>query len=180
MAPYTFDLIEWLIDVVVRRPISIQIVIVLYLNFQGQRCESSTLKVHTWLSRKRWPIEHTLLLPTQKVTFLWPLDWHIYIWPWPILKVNFKVMQISIVNISQTVTDRQTLLLATNRKLHAGFRLAYLHLTLEHCIGQGQGNPHLDCESLSKLMTDRANITVTINYKVEYGLSNSIFKIDLD
>ena len=37
---------------------------------------------------------------------MWLSDWHIYIWPWLILKVKVKVMHISAVNISQTVTDK--------------------------------------------------------------------------
>ena len=38
----------------------------------------------------------------------------------------------------------QILTLSTNRKLHMSFRLAYLHLTLVHCKGQGQ--VHFDCQ----------------------------------
>ena len=34
---------------------------------------------------------------------LYAYDWHIYIWVWPILKV--EVMHISIVNISQMATN---------------------------------------------------------------------------
>ena len=37
---------------------------------------------------------------------MWHFDWHIYIYPWPILKVRVNVMHISSINISQTVTDR--------------------------------------------------------------------------
>ena len=59
------------------------------------------------------------------------------------------------------------------------FRLAELHLTLAHSNGQGQGqgHPHLDCEFL-KLVTDMANDTIAINYKVEYEISTNIFKFD--
>ena len=34
--------------------------------------------------------------------------------------------------------------------------------------------------NISKLLTDRANITIAINYDVEYALSISIFKFDID
>ena len=34
---------------------------------------------------------------------MWPYDWHIYIWPWPIPKV--KVAHISTMNILKMVTD---------------------------------------------------------------------------
>ena len=44
------------------------------------------------------------------------------------------------------VTDGQTLLLATNRKLHVGFLLADLHLTVAH--SKGRDNPFLDREYL--------------------------------
>ena len=55
-----------------------------------------------------------------------------------------KVMHILTVNISQLVSDRANMLLATNIKLHVGFRLANLHLTLAN--GQRQVHQHLDCE----------------------------------
>ena len=48
---------------------------------------------------------------------------NIYIWLWLIIKVNVKVMHISTVNISQTLTDRTR----QNRKSHVTFRFAYLH-----------------------------------------------------
>ena len=51
-----------------------------------------------------------------------------------VLKV--KVMYNSTVNISHTVTDRQTLPFPTNRKLHVGFRLLDLNLTLFYSKGQ--------------------------------------------
>ena len=35
----------------------------------------------------------------------WACDWYIYIWPWPILKVKFKVTDISTINILEMVTD---------------------------------------------------------------------------
>ena len=37
-----------------------------------------------------------------------------------------------------------------HRKLHAAFRLAYLHLTLAHSKGQGKGHAQFDCEYLAK------------------------------
>ena len=54
-------------------------------------------------------------------------------------------MSISIDNVSHTETG-QTLLLATNRKLHAGFRSTELHLTLEHSDGQCQGQFQGQCQ----------------------------------
>ena len=41
-----------------------------------------------------------------------------------------------------------TLQLPAHRKLYVTFGLAYLHLTLGHCKGQGQGHEHFDCEYL--------------------------------
>ena len=84
-------------------PIFIQIFNVLDIHFKGQRFESSTSKVHKWLSCKWWQIEQTLLLPTnRKLHKAFP---YIYIWHWPIVKINVKVMHIYIANFSQMVTD---------------------------------------------------------------------------
>ena len=54
-----------------------------------------------------------VIISQKKVTYcrhigrrLLAFEWYIYIWPWPILQVNVKVMRISTVNISQTVTRR--------------------------------------------------------------------------
>ena len=63
---------------------------------------------------------------------MWPFDWHIYIWPWPILKVKVKVMHILTVNISQAMTDRANITIAPDIMLHGGIRLAYLELTLTY------------------------------------------------
>ena len=78
----------------------------------------------------------------------WPSHWQMCIWYWRILKVKVKVMHISTVNISQTVTDKQTLPSATNRKSHVGCRLTDLHLTVVHSNGQGQG--HLAVGTVSR------------------------------
>ena len=39
----------------------------------------------------------------------------------------------------------QTLLWPTHRKSHVAFCLPYLHLTLTHSKGRGQGHAHFDC-----------------------------------
>ena len=41
----------------------------------------------------------------QITSHAWTFDWHIYIWPWPILKVKVKVMHISTMNSLEMVTD---------------------------------------------------------------------------
>ena len=41
----------------------------------------------------------------------------------------------------------QTLILPI--ELHVALRLAYLHLTLAHSKGQGQGRAHFDCQYLA-------------------------------
>ena len=66
---------------------------------------------------------------------MWPIDWHIYISNWPILKVKVKVMHISAVNFSQMLTDRANIL-PPNRKSHVGFRLPDLNLILTYSKGQ--------------------------------------------
>ena len=55
------------------------------LLFEGQRLKSRPF----WLCCKRWQIVQTLLLATKKFAYGF-FDWHIYIWPWLILK--FKIM----------------------------------------------------------------------------------------
>ena len=70
-------------------------------------------------------------------------------------------MHILIDNISHTVTG-QTLLLEVNRKSHLGFRLAYLHLTLAHSNGQGQGQSYLECENLLRGDRYRVNIAIVV------------------
>ena len=47
-----------------------------------------------------------------------------------------------------------------------GFWLAYLHFTVAHDKVQGQGHAHVD--SISKMVTDRANITITMKYEVAF------------
>ena len=54
-----------------------------------------------------------------------------------------KVMQISTVNISQTMTDRANISLVIQQKVMA-FPLAYLHFILAHSLGRGHAN--LDCK----------------------------------
>ena len=61
---------------------------------------------------------------------------------------------------------------------HVGFRLAYLHLTLTHSKGQIKVS-HIRTVSISKMVTDLANITIDIKYEVESGVSISIFQFDL-
>ena len=59
------------------------------------------------------------------------------------------------------------------------FRLAYLYLTLAHFKGQGQGHTHFDCEYILQTVTDEANIAIANKQEVAYGLSISIFTLDL-
>ena len=67
------------------------------------------------------------------IAIKWPFSWHIYIWPWPILMVNIKVINILPVNISEMVVG-QILLLATNRKSHMRFQLTYLfNVSISFC-----------------------------------------------
>ena len=69
---------------------------------------------------------------------MWPFDLHIYILRWAIRKFKVKVMHTSTMTISQTVTDRATIIIAPNIMSHVGFRLGYLELTLTY--GQSQVN----------------------------------------
>ena len=86
------------------------------------------------------------MLPVRKSA---PVDWYVYMWPWPILKVKVKIMQIFTVNISQAVTDMTNIAIAnTYMKSPIGFPLMYLHLTLGHSKRQSQGHENFDCEYL--------------------------------
>ena len=55
-------------------------------------------------------------------------------------------MQISSMNILETVTDEIKLLMPSNSKSCVGFWLTDLHLTVAHSKGQGQGNAPFDNE----------------------------------
>ena len=55
---------------------------------------------------------------------------------------------------------------------------ADLYLTPSHSKGQGQGHAHFNFEYISKIVTDKANITFAIKY-VACGLAISIFRVDL-
>ena len=68
--------------------------------------------------------------------------------------------------------------LPSNMKSHMDFRLAHLYLILADSRGQDQGHAYFHCE-LSKIVTDMANITITMIYEVARRLSISIFKFDL-
>ena len=106
---------------------------------------------------------------------VWPLNWHIYIWSGPILKIRVNIILISTVTISRTVTDRQTLLLPTNRKSHKAFSLAYLYL---HWQLRKVMVMHISIVNFSQMVTDRANIAIANKWKVACRLSIAEFKSD--
>ena len=56
-------------------------------------------------------------------------------------------------------------------KSYMVFLLAHLHLTLAHSLGQCQGHPHILTANISKMVRDKANITIVIKYEVAYGVS---------
>ena len=58
----------------------------------------------------------------------------------------------------------QTLLLTTNRKSRMASTFAYLHLTLKHFKGHGQGHAYFDCECIHNFHT--ANITIAVKFEV--------------
>ena len=62
----------------------------------------------------------------QMASHVWPLGWHIYNWPWKILRVEVKGMQIW--NILERMIERIKLLFPSNSNSCMGFRLGYLHL----------------------------------------------------
>ena len=64
---------------------------------------------------------------------IWPFDWHIYIWPRPI--INVKVMYISIASLKRWQIGAN-ITIAPNNMLHVNFRFAYLGLTLTYSKGQ--------------------------------------------
>ena len=65
-------------------------------------------EVHLWLSHKWWPDRTNIATESR----MWPFDWHIYVWSWPIPKTMIKVGHISTVNISETVTDMANIAIA--------------------------------------------------------------------
>ena len=80
-------------------------------HFQCQRFESSTgLFICNYLTNGDRYDKHCY---GQHIgSCMWPFDWHIYISPWPILKIKVKIMHIWTANISQMVTDRRNIAVA--------------------------------------------------------------------
>ena len=99
-------------------------------------------RLHEDISRKRWQMGQTLLLPTQKSRG------DISISIFTLILAHSKLQgqgHAHLDRISRKLWQiRQTLLLSTNMKLHMTFQLAYLHLTMVHSKGQGQGHAHFD------------------------------------
>ena len=87
----------------VRQPIFAQIHKVLDLHFQGQRFESNTLGSSYGIILQTMTYRTNIAIVNTE-SHMWPLDWHVYIWPWSILKGRVKVMHILTVNILQTVS----------------------------------------------------------------------------
>ena len=91
-----------------------------------------------------------------------------YWWPWrglarrPILQV--RVMQISIINISQMGTA-QTLLLPAHRKSNVDFPLAYLHLTLAPSNCQSRVHD-IFIANISQMVTDVQTLLLATNIKL--------------
>ena len=57
---------------------------------------------------------------------------------------QMMTMYFSTSNIFKMVTDRETLLLRSNRTSHIDFRFTYLLLTVTHSKGQGQTGAYFD------------------------------------
>ena len=55
----------------------------------------------------------------------------------------------------------------------------YLHFILTHSKGQAKFI-HISMTNISSMMTDRANVAISIIQKVMYQLSIDIFTFDLD
>ena len=72
----------------------------------------------------------------------------------------------------------QTLLLPTKIKSYTEFPLAYVHLTLAHSKGQGEGHADFTV-SIPQMVTNRANIVFGNKQIVSCWLSISRFKFDL-
>ena len=100
---------------------------------------------------------------------MWQFDWLICLWPWPILKVKVKLTHISTVNISQMVTDGQTLQLLTDRKSDSVvFQLLDLNLTVVYSWGKfGSWNGFCGIFSPSSLfivMIKKSNICMISSF----------------
>ena len=74
------------------------------------------------------------------------------------------------------MTDRENFTIGINTKLHMVFWLAYLYLTWPILKVKVM---HISNVNISKMITDRENLTITIKYEVAYGLSISIFRFDI-
>ena len=102
-------------------------------------------EIHGWLSRKTLT-DRAKIAIYDTLGQMWAFDWHIYIWPWSILKAKvthnarFYCEYLVNSNIFPVEMTGLILLLPQNRKLHMGWRLWYLHLTLTHSKDQDEGH----------------------------------------
>ena len=68
----------------------------------------------------------------------------ICIWPWLNLKIKVNDVHNSTANILEMVTYVVKIIIPSNNELYVGFRLWYLHLTLDNSKCQGQERAHFD------------------------------------
>ena len=67
---------------------------------------------------------------------IWAFDYHIYIWPWPILMVKVKVIHTWTMNISKKVTDRVNTTIAIKYEVEYGLSISVFRFDLRLFKGQ--------------------------------------------
>ena len=136
-------------------------------------------KVHMWFFRKRRQLGQTLLLPTNRKSYMAFRLAYLH------LTLGHSKGQGQGYTYFDWISHKrwqiwQSLQLSTHRKSHVAFQLLYLHLILAHSEfqGQGQGQGHFDCEYLIK--DGRWGIITIASNIVACRLLISIFSVGFD
>ena len=92
-------------------PVFMQIVCILNLPFQDKIFELSTLG-SSYVIILQTATDRTNISIANTERCIWPFDWHINIWPWPVENSMAKGMHILTVNISHGVAYRANIVIA--------------------------------------------------------------------
>lgn len=105
-----------------------------------------------WLPRKRWHIQLTLLLPSNRKLYM---VFHICIWHWLVPKV--KVMYISTVNISKMLSDMAIVTILVKYEVAYGLSINVLRLEIGRWTGLMPNNlAFFCCFSLYRIPVSKA------------------------
>ena len=105
---------------------------------------------------------------------MWPFNWHIYIWPLPILKISEHF------NCEYLAKGDTKGKHCYYQKIESRLQHFYwnYHLTLSDYKGHGKIK-HISTVNISQTVEDKANITIVIKNEATYWLSICTFRFSL-